>query len=222
MRQTWLAVALSAALSVIVLAACSPDRAPAPAETDATAPATADAVYGGPADTMPPSLPGPAQASGGNAADAPTRSDAQARFDGYGDVKLGIAAGDMQAAWGGELGEVGKDFNAGCYFMTPAWVKQSADFAFMVEDGKFVRYGTQQVKYIAPGGGRIGMTKAQISALYPGRIEEQPHKYTDGRYLRIKDAGTGNALVFETDAAGKVTEWRVGMPPQVDYVEGCS
>ncbi|HWI23748.1 MAG TPA: lectin, partial [Lysobacter sp.] len=29
-------------------------------------------------------------------------------------------------------------------------------------------------------------------------------------------------LVFETDAAGKVTAWRAGVPPQVDYVEGCS
>jgi hypothetical protein len=29
-------------------------------------------------------------------------------------------------------------------------------------------------------------------------------------------------LVFETDAAGKATAWRVGLSPQVDYVEGCS
>jgi hypothetical protein len=29
-------------------------------------------------------------------------------------------------------------------------------------------------------------------------------------------------LVFETDAAGKVTEWRAGLPPQVGYIEGCS
>jgi len=32
--------------------------------------------------------------------------------------------------------------------------------------------------------------------------------------------GTG-ALVFETDAQGRVTRWRAGVPPQVDYVEGC-
>jgi len=29
-------------------------------------------------------------------------------------------------------------------------------------------------------------------------------------------------LLFETDAAGKITRWRVGVPPQIDYVEGCS
>ncbi|TQC57293.1 lectin, partial [Pantoea dispersa] len=34
-------------------------------------------------------------------------------------------------------------------------------------------------------------------------------------------AGQSGVLVFETDAAGKVVAWRVGLPPQVDYVEGC-
>ena len=29
------------------------------------------------------------------------------------------------------------------------------------------------------------------------------------------------ALVFETDTQGRVTHWRAGVPPQVDYVEGC-
>jgi hypothetical protein len=29
-------------------------------------------------------------------------------------------------------------------------------------------------------------------------------------------------LLFATDADGRVNEWRIGVPPQVDYVEGCS
>ena len=99
-----------------------------------------------------------------------------------------------------------------------------AYFAFMIEDGKFVRYDVGNDKEVAPGGGSVGMSADEIAALYAGRIEEQPHKYVEGgKYLRIKDGDGGNGvLVFETDAAGKVTEWRVGVPPQVDYVEGCS
>ena len=132
----------------------------------------------------------------------------------------------MDAAWGGELKEVGKEYNERCYFMTPAWAKTPSEFNFMVGDGKFARFGTESAKYVAPGGGKVGMTKAGIAALYAGRIEEQPHKYSDGQYLRIKDAAGGNGvLIFETDArndAAKVTEWRVGVPPEVDYVEGCS
>ena len=57
-------------------------------------------------------------------------------------------------------------------------------------------------------------------------VEEQPHKYSEGLYLRVEDtAGGTGVLLFETDGKGddaKVTEWRSGVPPQVDYVEGCS
>ena len=41
------------------------------------------------------------------------------------------------------------------------------------------------------------------------------------RYLRVTRAGSEAVLVFETDEAGRVQEWRIGLPPQVDYVEGC-
>lgn len=58
------------------------------------------------------------------------------------------------------------------------------------------------------------------------RVEARPHRYTDGEYLRISDpAGGAGVLVFETDGRGddaKVVAWRVGLAPQVDYVEGCS
>ncbi|MEO6227733.1 MAG: lectin [Thermomonas sp.] len=215
-------IQLPVALSLILLAACSPDRgAPASTETDATAPSTADDSGAAPADATPSSLPEPGEASAVPVSNSADSSDAQARFDGYGDVKLGIAATDMQSAWGGELNRLGGQEET-CYFMTPKWVKVPADFAFMIENGKFVRYSTESTKFVAPGGGKVGMATTEIQSLYAGRIEEQPHKYTEGKYLRIKDAATGNALLFETDAAGKVTEWRVGMQPQVDYVEGCS
>ena len=93
----------------------------------------------------------------------------------------------------------------------------------MIEDGKFVRYDVSNDKEVAPGGGKRGMTRDEIKKLYPGAAE-QDHKYVEGgKYLRVKDDAGGNGvLVFETDAAGKVTQWRVGVSPQVDYVEGCS
>ena len=34
--------------------------------------------------------------------------------------------------------------------------------------------------------------------------------------------GSPAKLVFQVDGVGSVTGWRVGLPPQVDYVEGCS
>ncbi len=223
MRQTLLPFVLSTAIATILLAACSPERgAPVKTETDATAPATADSADPMPADSAPPALPEPGEANDTPVSNGTDGDDDQASFSGYGDVKFGIAAAEMAKAWGGELNEMGKGDNASCYFMTPLWVKNSAEFNFMIVDGKFVRFGTESSRFLAPGGGKVGMTTLEIQALYPGRIEQQQHKYADGKYLRIKDAASEHALIFETDAAGKVTEWRVGMPPQVDYVEGCS
>jgi hypothetical protein len=94
----------------------------------------------------------------------------------------------------------------------------------MIEADRFVRYDVGNDKEVAPGGGRAGMTADQIRALYGDRIEQQPHKYVEGgKVLRIKaNDDSENALVFEVDAAGRVTAWRVGQAPQVDYVEGCS
>jgi len=212
---------LSLALLVVSLAACTSERPPA--EPSATAPPAASQDT---APAPPPAVtdaPAPAPAEPATPPPAADPGDSQARFDGYGDLRLGMAAADMEKAWGGELNRLGGAQDP-CYFMTPKWVKVPAEFAFMIEDGKFVRYSSERASQVAPGGGRLGMTSAEIDALYKDRIETRPHKYVDGgHYLRIKDAGGGNGvLVFETDPAGKVTEWRVGLPPQVDYVEGCS
>ena len=148
-----------------------------------------------------------------------------ATFKGYGDVAFGTAADAMQKAWGGELRVEGKEWNDQCYFMTPKWTKTTAEFNFMLGDGKFVRFGTDSDRFVAPGGGKVGMTRAQIAALYPA-FNATPHKYVDGEYLEVADPAGGEALlVFETDAKGdaaKVSEWRVGLPPYVGYVEGCS
>src|SRR3546814_8127930 len=64
----------------------------------------------------------------------------------------------------------------------------------------------------------------EIRSLYAGRVEEKPHKYVEGgKYLGVEDISGGKGkLVFATEGDGRFTSWRVGVPPQVDYVEGCS
>jgi hypothetical protein len=218
MARILLCMAMIAALS-----ACDAQR-DAAAEADNPAPVADQPAADVPPATMPvpASMPMPAS----TAMPAPAGgADAQASFSGYGEVKFGTAAADMEQAWGGDLNTLGKDASPQCYFMAPKWAKTPAEFAFMIGDGKFARYSSDSAKQVAPGGGRVGMDKAAIGKLY-AKIDAQPHKYTDGEYLRIGDPAGGLAvLVFETadkgDAA-KVTGWRVGVPPQVDFVEGCS
>ena len=215
--------------AVALFAGCTAERAPV--DDAATPPAVDQPAVDQPAVDVPPATaPGTAQpAEDTTSQGGPSGPDGDrglARFDGYGDIRFGTAAAGMGKAWGGELTTVGKEYNESCYFMTPVWVKTPSEFNFMIGDGKFVRFGTESAKFVAPGGGKVGMDKAAIGTLYAGKVEEQPHKYTDGQYLRIKDpAGGKGVLIFETDAKGddaKVTEWRVGVPPEVDYIEGCS
>ena len=203
----------TACTCVLALSACNIERPAASAPTPAAQPPAAATT---PTPVNAPQTPAPAPAA--TFADSMT----DARFDGYGDMRFGMTAAEATKAWGGELTSLGTDGEL-CYYLTPKWVKRAAEFAFMVEDDRFVRYSTDSAKMIAPGGGKVGMTTAQIEALYPGRIERLPHKYTDGQYLRIKDtADAKRAVLFETDAKGTVTNWRAGVAPQVDYVEGCA
>ena len=158
------------------------------------------------------------QASGAFALDMATL----AHYDGYGDMRFGMDDAAFDRAWGGELKATTPAAGSSCISKRPQWVKTPADFAFMFDGGHFVRYDIGTAKEAAPGGGKVGMSEAQIRALY-AQVDAQPHKYVDGaKYLRVKAPQGDAVLVFETDAGGKVTRWHVGVPPQVDYVEGCA
>ncbi|CAD0304053.1 lectin [Xanthomonas gardneri] len=178
-------------------------------------------VHAAPNDQPPGEVP-PATAPAGTFPPQ-LRQDpaALARLDGYGDLRLGMEAAQARAAWGGDLrGEAATD--GGCYLLRPQWADDARRFGFMFEGDHFVRYQTNEPKELAPGGGKVGMTVAQLRALYPDGLIEQPHKYIPSAVtLRFADAAAQSALVFETDAQGRVTSWRVGQLPQVDYVEGC-
>lgn len=190
--------------------------------------ATEQAVPARPAASPAPASPAAPSAS----VPAPISPFAQtglAGFSGYGGLTFGIAAANMEEAWGGALEAPGPvEDAAACHYLRPKRGSRSDnDPLFMVEGGNFVRYDIRADTEVAPGGGRIGMRKDEILRLYAaGKVEELPHAYTDGQYLRIEDpAGGKGVLVFETDgkdAASKVLRWRIGVAPQVDYVEGCS
>jgi hypothetical protein len=220
--RTLLSMALLAALAT--LAGCR-DRttAASPETTTETAAAPVGEVA---TTTTPGDAPAPAKGntSGSLRVDAP--AEGTITFKGFGPANFGATAEEVRMAWGGDLGDAKPFEPGGCYYLIPQPVGTDGyRTAFMIEGDKFVRIDVRRNDVAAPGGGKVGMTKARIAALYTG-IEEQPHKYSDGLYLRIKDATGGNGvLLFETDAKGddaRVTEWRIGVPPQVDYVEGCS
>ena len=198
-------------MAVTLLSACQRDPAAAPAtepQTTATATPMAEA-------------PAPTPAADDTA--APAGPVSQASFLGYGDMKLGSSVEEARAAWGGELNGAPMEGTT-CHYLWPKWITRPADFAFMMEDGRFVRYDVGTDKETAPGGGKVGMSVEELQKLYGGALKASPHKYTQGGQYLSMDAGdvAPTRLVVEVDAAGKVTSWRVGLSPQVEYVEGCS
>lgn len=207
------------AACLLGLAAC------APAGNDMAAPAAeapAEAEPATPVNEAPSTpTPAPADDTAKPPVDiAPDPTLGLSKWNGYGDTTFGMDETAFRNAWGGDLSNYEFEEKASCFHLWPKGQKTSAELAFMFGDTKFAPYSTENPKLTAPGGGKIGMTRSEIDALYPGRIKEEPHKYTDGNYLRINEGK--NVLIFETDKADKVTEWRVGVEPFVGYVEGCA
>ncbi|MEP6779326.1 MAG: hypothetical protein ABJC26_05505 [Gemmatimonadaceae bacterium] len=104
------------------------------------------------------------------------------------------------------------------------WVDGPRGVLVMVEQGNIARVDITTMDVSTDLGARVGDTESHIQSLYPGRVRVSPHKYEDGHYLTIKAANTGDSLyriIFET-ASGRVTRYRAGLMPAVEFVEGCS
>jgi len=92
----------------------------------------------------------------------------------------------------------------------------------MVEKGEISRVDITSGAVATVEGARIGDTEDRIKSLYPGQVTVQPHKYTSGHYLVVAPKGGGdNRIIFETDGK-RVTRYRSGRMPAVQYVEGCA
>lgn len=94
---------------------------------------------------------------------------------------------------------------------------------FMVEGRRLVRIEVFRGRTPTEEGATIGDTEQRILELYP-KARRMPHKYTDGNYLIAIPGAPSDTLhryVFETDGS-RVTEYRAGVYPQIEWVEGCS
>jgi len=203
MRRMSLAPVLAAStLVVVALAACN--RQPS-------------------AGSAAPAVPAASTAAAPQAAVVAAPIDRTPTFKGYGGLTFGMTSKEMREAWKAPLGGTAPASPGDCYILAPD-ASAPKSLALMVQGDKLVRYDVGNDSEVAPGGGKVGMGIDQIRTLYAGRIREQPAKYAPGAVdLRVSaDDDSGSALVFQTDASGKVTGWRVGQPPAVDYVEGCS
>lgn len=147
-------------------------------------------------------------------------------FAGFGPAAFGANEEAVRIAWGPPGLKSGAPApGASCYYLTMDPPPQGArGMRFMFENGRFVRYEVDVDRWLAPGGLRVGDSLARARAVHAGRVGERPHKYVAGALeLIVAPADGGSArLVLESDSEGRIASWRIGLPPQVFYVEGCS
>ena len=106
-----------------------------------------------------------------------------------------------------------------CAFVRPT--RGPAGVSVMVRGGEVARVQVDSAGVRTAEGAGIGDSEGRIRELYRGRVTVGPHKYTEGHYLTVKpDDESGFRLVFETDGR-RVTRYRAGRLPEVEWVEGC-
>ena len=173
-----------------------------------------------------PGVSVPAAPAAADPAPAPTvAADEVIGFGGFGPARFGGTEESVRVAWGSEMIRSGsEDACRQLFTRPPAPPPAERGIWFMLVDGKFARYDVDTTKYRAPGGIAVGDPESKVAEVHSGRVESTPHKYVEGaKTLTVTPAEGGDSrLVFETGADGKIARWRIGVPPAVFYVEGCS
>ena len=145
-------------------------------------------------------------------------------INGIGTIRVGMTVAEASQSSGIKLiqqSSGGEEY--GCLIFKPQ--NEPKGISFMVTENRIARVEIWENRRISTlKGARIGDTEAKIKSLYPGQIRVTQHEYVQrGHYLTFvpKDAADRNyRIVFETDG-NRVTNFRSGKLPEVEYIEGC-
>jgi hypothetical protein len=136
---------------------------------------------------------------------------------GIGAVRPGMSLAEATTAVGVEADDPTPQ--AECRYVTFAVVPVGV--SFMIVGDTVRRVDVRAGDVTTDRGARIGDPESRILELYADDLERMPHKYApDGEYLVTSSPDSLSRLVFETEA-DTVTRMRVGLVPQVLWVEGC-
>ena len=155
------------------------------------------------------------------AAATPSRRTLVVGPESYGPVRFGQPIGTVSSALGEQLQPAYKDFET-CDYVKPTGLP--AGTALMVIKDSVMRVDVDSGGIPTAEGARVGDSEQSVIDLYAGRVTVQPHKYTgpQGHYLVVRaPADSMYAIIFETDGK-RVTSYRAGRRPAVEFVEGCA
>ena len=172
----------------------------------------------GPSTEPEPALPELPEAP----VEAPLQNDTLLRMDGIGDVSIG----ETLSAASDDLGEVlthhTPSEGSTCSY---AFSETLPGIAFMLDGETIVRIDVTEGDTETPEGIGIGATEEMLRTSYGDSAEVSPHKYVEGgHYFSVADSVPQEPelrYVFATDGE-RVTEFRAGRMPEVEWIEGCS
>lgn len=153
------------------------------------------------------------------------------RMDRLGPVKLGMTVRAAERALGRKLHNENPEAGVGCTYYALGRTQDSL-VHYMVEDGRITRIDIDYVAQLHPpahspittqAGIGIGSTEADIRRAYGRKLKIVPDPYmeSEGNNLTVEDLGHHRGILFET-VHGKVTSFRAGIHPSLEYSEGCS
>jgi len=157
------------------------------------------------------------------AADSATaRTGLTVTATGYGALRIGMDIRNAATALGSPVPSMA-GLDTACAY--PKFEDQPSGMRIMVVRGNVARLEIDSASIATGLGARVGDPESRVKDLYGSRVVVQPHKYDPtGHYLivnSIPPTDSGYELVFETDS-GRVTKYRAGRMPEVEWVEGCS
>ncbi len=168
--------------------------------------------------------------SAGNSEDTTSRSVATAVVDtsatvtaeGFGALRIGMDVTNAATALRSPVpSTVGLDTACSLVNFTNAPIGMQ----LMVVRGIVARIEIDSSSIATGLGARVGDSEARIRDLYGSRVTVQPSKYVaNGHYLIVNGtpaSDSGFKLLFETDGS-RVTRYRAGRMPEVEWVEGCA
>ncbi|MGD1906689.1 MAG: hypothetical protein ACFB0C_11930 [Leptolyngbyaceae cyanobacterium] len=141
-----------------------------------------------------------------------------------GPLTIGMTLEEAADALGLPLVPVGSNISGECAYYQPD--TSDATIGLMVINHVIIRVDIWPGSKISTASGiKVGSTEAEVLEQYADQVESAPNPYTSGKVLTFTPMDPGEdlyRLVFETDEAGHVIQYRVGQFPAVTWPDGCA
>jgi hypothetical protein len=139
--------------------------------------------------------------------------------DGIGAIRVGMTVDELRRA----VGDIpGASPAADCSYVRPPGAPPGV--SVMLARGQVARIDVDSGGVESDAGVAVGDSASKVANAYASRLTAMPHKYVSGgEYLTVRPTAPSDSsrrMVFETEN-GRVTRFRAGRVPEVEWVERC-